>query len=582
MPVGTLAGPDRFATAVAVSASAFPTGAPAVVIATGRRWPDALGGSALAGAVGGPVLLSEPGVLPPVVAAEIARLGARDAYVLGGEAALSAQVASDVAAVLAPGGGVTRLAGPNSYGTAEAVASATVGVLGGGYGGGAFFTTGAGFADAVACSASAARAGMPVLLVPPAGVTSSTLDLARSMGVTEAVVVGGTAAVDAASYALIEDAAGDSGHATRVAGQDRYRTALELATWSERLGLTWDRPAFVSGEAFPDALVAGVYQARAGSVLLTSPRAMTHPAIEDRMFAERARVSGLVFVGGTGALSAAARYGPYHGLMAPRFDDARAMAHVRALAGLGPRRAGSAAERAGADYIAAQLRSYGYAVSTPTFAIPGGTSRNVIAERAGTSGHVVVIGGHMDSHWRSPGGNDNASGVAVTLELARLFAQIDPEATIRFVAFGAEEISGDDPWDHHFGSHAYVNGLSSAQRTQHAGMISVDMVGYGTVFNVRSMLVGPTSMVVSLQKWGAKYGQPLPFLEDYGVWGWSDHEAFEFAGIPAAWVEWRTDPVYHTSRDTAAHVQQPKLRSTGYLLRGWVLEQDAADLDALR
>jgi len=54
----SIAGANRYATAVAVSKKAFPAGADAVVIATGENWPDALGGSALAGALGGPILLT--------------------------------------------------------------------------------------------------------------------------------------------------------------------------------------------------------------------------------------------------------------------------------------------------------------------------------------------------------------------------------------------------------------------------------------------------------------------------------------------------------------------------------------------
>jgi hypothetical protein len=113
-------------------------------------------------------------------------------------------------------------------------------------------------------------------------------------------------------------------------------------------------------------------------------------------------------------------------------------------------------------------------------------------------------------------------------------------------------------------------------------MVSVDMVGYGDTFNVRSMGSGPQSAVASLQAWGAHAGQPLPYLRDPGRYGWSDHEGFERVGIPAAWVEWRQDPDYHTVRDTAAHVQPERVRASGRLLRGWVLGMTPETLDALR
>ncbi len=113
-------------------------------------------------------------------------------------------------------------------------------------------------------------------------------------------------------------------------------------------------------------------------------------------------------------------------------------------------------------------------------------------------------------------------------------------------------------------------------------MVSVDMVGYGSVFNVRSLGTGPQSAVVSLRARAAYVGQALPYLKDPGVYGWSDHEGFERAGIPAAWLEWREDPVYHTTGDTASHVQPSRVRTCGRLLRGWVLGMGQSGLDALR
>jgi Tol biopolymer transport system component len=85
-PGMTVAGPDRYATAVEASKVGYPSGAASVVIATGENWPDALGGSALAGAVDGPLLLTRATTIPDVTRAEIVRLKAKTAYVLGGAA----------------------------------------------------------------------------------------------------------------------------------------------------------------------------------------------------------------------------------------------------------------------------------------------------------------------------------------------------------------------------------------------------------------------------------------------------------------------------------------------------------------
>jgi Iap family predicted aminopeptidase len=67
--------------------------------------------------------------------------------------------------------------------------------------------------------------------------------------------------------------------------------------------------------------------------------------------------------------------------------------------------------------------------------------RNVLARVEGRSDEVVVVGAHFDSAWRSPGAVDNASGVAVLVEVARrLAAGARPERSVLFAAFGSEEL----------------------------------------------------------------------------------------------------------------------------------------------
>ena len=95
-----LAGADRYATSVAVSAATFPDGADAVFIATGLAFPDALAAVPAAAAAGGPLLLVPPDELPAVVADEIRRLAPARAVVLGGTGAGSAAVEDELAELL--------------------------------------------------------------------------------------------------------------------------------------------------------------------------------------------------------------------------------------------------------------------------------------------------------------------------------------------------------------------------------------------------------------------------------------------------------------------------------------------------
>jgi basic membrane protein A and related proteins len=122
-PFINIQGMSRFDTAVAASLEAYPLGSAYVIIATGRNWPDALGGTALAGALDAPILLSEPTSLPTATRTEISRLGATHAIILGGTGAVSAGVQNDLATM---GLSVERIAGTTRYQTADAVALRTI------------------------------------------------------------------------------------------------------------------------------------------------------------------------------------------------------------------------------------------------------------------------------------------------------------------------------------------------------------------------------------------------------------------------------------------------------------------------
>lgn len=229
--------------------------------------------------------------------------------------------------------------------------------------------------------------------------------------------------------------------------------------------------------------------------------------------------------------------------------------------------AGSNNEHRAANYIAQRLKDVGYTPSRQAFRIVNGkVSYNVVAQKAGRSSKKLILGAHYDSKSPSPGANDNGSGVAVLLELARILKNQNPKYTIVFAFFGAEEKVGSNSNNHHFGSRYYVKKMSTAAKQQTAGMISVDMVGYGSSFHVRSMRRGTMRLVNSLLGFAKRNSYKLTYLKDPGSSGWSDHEAFELAGIPAAWLEWRDDPTYHSARDNYAHMQWNKLDQTGQFL----------------
>jgi hypothetical protein len=100
----------------------------------------------------------------------------------------------------------------------------------------------------------------------------------------------------------------------------------------------------------------------------------------------------------------------------------------------------AALERA-AKHVEASFVAAGYAPARETFRAVGEVVANVVVERRGTSrpDEIVLVGAHYDSAPGTPGADDNASGTAVLLELARVFSARASGRTIRFVAFVNEE-----------------------------------------------------------------------------------------------------------------------------------------------
>jgi hypothetical protein len=138
---------------------------------------------------------------------------------------------------------------------------------------------------------------------------------------------------------------------------------------------------------------------------------------------------------------------PREGYPVPEADSI--YANIRYLsATIGPRPVGSAAERQALEWVARKFRSYGAdSVSimnfsrSPSDKIPLNTQSGItIGTFRGDTDSIIVIGGHIDSAGREiPGANDNASGAATVIELARIWSQKPKRYTLLFAAFGGEE-----------------------------------------------------------------------------------------------------------------------------------------------
>jgi putative cell wall-binding protein len=296
-------GSDRFKTAVAISEKVFYGTADTVVIATGRNFPDALGGAALAGGYGAPILLTDTRSLPSAVSAEIKRLGATKAIVLGSTGA----VASSVETALRSAGvkSITRIGGSSRYVTARNIAKAVIAKAGTGWDGTAFVATGVNFPDALAASPVASARRWPIYLSDPTGDAGAFAAQMKSDGVKKVIILGGSTAVSPAYQDALVSAIGS---VTRIAGDNRYATGAMIASYGvESAGLTWDAVSIATGQNFPDALAGGIFGAERGSViLLTSGKSLSaEPAAA--LTGARDDIGTVHFLGGTTAVSNAVR-----------------------------------------------------------------------------------------------------------------------------------------------------------------------------------------------------------------------------------------------------------------------------------
>lgn len=293
-PNERISGQSRFETAVAVSKHAYPNGAPTVLIATGRDYPDALSAAALGAKLKAPLLLADTGALPAATAAEITRLHPSRIVIIGGKGVIDLNVEAQLKAF---GAQVSRAAGANRYETSIAIARA-----GWQSSSGAFIATGAGFADALSAGAAAGSLGVPVILVPgtataaPASVTKGLNDL----GVTKLYIAGGTGAVST----RLQSSLSPGRTVVRYSGQSRYDTSAEIASgvFTGRADTYW-----ATGSSFADALTGAAVAGAQGAPLLL----VTASCVPTSVYQANDRVtSGQTYLlGGSGALAEQVRFG---------------------------------------------------------------------------------------------------------------------------------------------------------------------------------------------------------------------------------------------------------------------------------
>jgi Zn-dependent M28 family amino/carboxypeptidase len=275
--------------------------------------------------------------------------------------------------------------------------------------------------------------------------------------------------------------------------------------------------------------------------------------------------------------------------------------HVRVLGGeIGERnlwRPGSL--EAAASYVEREFHNLGFPVAAQEYVVEGKTVRNLEVEIEGVAepGEIILVGAHYDSAPGSPGANDNATGVAALIEIARMLAKKPLDRTVRFVGFVNEE----PPlfMTERMGSLRYAR--RARQRGDNiVGMLSLETIGYyrqekGTQSYPNLLLrpfypsrgnfiafVGNVSSRSLLRRCLASFRRGSDFpsagLSAPGwVTGvdWSDHWSFWQEGYPAIMV---TDtavfryPWYHSSGDTPEKVNYPAMARVTAGLAGMVAD----------
>lgn len=264
------------------------------------------------------------------------------------------------------------------------------------------------------------------------------------------------------------------------------------------------------------------------------------------------------------------------------FSITRAMEHCYELSErIGERPAGSVRASSAADYIVRVLGEMGYTVEEQPFTMQDGFgSRNIIATSRGTrDGFTLVVGAHYDGPRGTPGALNNATGVGVVLELARVFMGARLEPTIKFVFLGANKPGGDTLDDRLEGSRAFVKMLGSFEKKELVGMISVDRVGQGQVLALRTQGTGLQRLKAKLDTFAREQDVEHQLMESADD---SDNIPFEDGGVPAVWIEWCDADGGLQTDDTYTSVVPEKLRTVGQLVESFLVDLTPDDLEELK
>lgn len=191
-----------------------------------------------------------------------------------------------------------------------------------------------------------------------------------------------------------------------------------------------------------------------------------------------------------------------------------------------------------------------------------GTTKNIIGMLKGSElpDEIIVLNAHRDSVLGSPGANDNASGTAVIMEIARILSKTRPKRTLAFISSAADEGGSLGAQDIVSKNQEFVKKI--------VAFINIDMVGVGRrlwIVKEGKILFNKT---VHTTDWLNSFihniaVEDLGYAVDYGVseLGMADEYVYLETGVPAAWLYKPDDDYYHTEDDTFERIDPNSLKA---------------------
>lgn len=261
------------------------------------------------------------------------------------------------------------------------------------------------------------------------------------------------------------------------------------------------------------------------------------------------------------AAAAGARKVAWVNGLVQRVDRASFAQSLDRLVSFPTRHSTSADFKSASAWARAQLTALGYTTRFQSVAVNGKASRNVVADKPGLAAgprKVVIVTAHLDSvnlaggpAAPAPGADDNGSGSAGLLEMARAFAAHQAEHDLRFILFGGEEQGL-------FGSVRYVASLSQTERKRVLSVLNMDMIGTLNTPTRSVMLEGAPLSQRIIDGLGAAAAAYTALKVETSLHPFnSDHVPFIDAGIPAVLTIEGADNTngnVHSARDTVDRI----------------------------